>query len=495
MMLVTHLLYAAPIHPMNILILYDSSGAWGWSGYLHAVFLSNLLGHFESKVQLMPVESYQQGKLDQYALTFYLGNSYDNPLPLSFIKDVMHTQQTVVWFRYNLWQLQRTSADFTGQFGFSFDAVDRAGYDRVVYHGTTFTRNLADVDLGHVLIHDATRVSVFATAQQTGSHQEIPYIIRSGNFWYVADIPFTYLTENDRYLVFSDLLYDILRVPAVEQKRALLRLEDIDPTYDVQILKLTADYLFKQHVPFAVSVIPYYKDPLGYFTRNGSIAMNEAPEFIDALKYMQSRGGTLLLHGYTHQYAAEENPYHGISGEDYEFYRVIINKISGEYVYFQSIPEESKDWVADRVQSALALFSDAKLDVSIWETPHYTASALAYQYFADQFGVTIGRLLYFDKLPTPHHGAQFFPYVIRRDAYGQKVIPENLGCLAPVQWFNFPVRTVDDILTTAKKNLVLRDAWASMYYHPYLGLAYLQQLIPAIKELGYDFIAISPDLI
>jgi len=50
------------------------------------------------------------------------------------------------------------------------------------------------------------------------------------------------------------------------------------------------------------------------------------------------------------------------------------------------------------------------------------------------------------------------------------------------------------VCRTAKKNLVIRDAWASMYYHPYLGLSYLQQLIPEIKALGYTFVPVSSDL-
>ena len=171
-----------------------------------------------------------------------------------------------------------------------------------------------------------------------------------------------------------------------------------------------------------------------------------------------------------------------------------MDPVTAEVMQLQAVPEDSSVWVGDRVSSALALLHDANLATSIWETPHYIASHIDNQYFAKTFQAIIGHVLYFDEHSMEHHAEQFFPYVIQKDTYGQKVIPENLGCLSPVPWFNLPVRTVDDIVISAKRNLVVRDAWASMYYHPYLGLTYLQQLVPAIKALGYEFVPVTPDL-
>lgn len=51
------------------------------------------------------------------------------------------------------------------------------------------------------------------------------------------------------------------------------------------------------------------------------VSLLDRPEVADALKYMQTRGGTLIQHGTPHQYADVDNPYSGRTGEDYEFYR------------------------------------------------------------------------------------------------------------------------------------------------------------------------------
>ena len=69
-----------------------------------------------------------------------------------------------------------------------------------------------------------------------------------------------------------------------------------------------------------------------------------------------------------------------------------------------------------------------------------------------------------------------------------------MGGVFPVSWFETGTRSVSDLVTTAEKNLVVRDAWASFYYHPYLGLSYLEELIPQLTALGYQFVAPSKQL-
>lgn len=477
----------------RVLILYDSGGSTEWVGYLSGLFLANLIGHFDMPYDLLPVENYSAGDLNEYRVTFYFGVNYNNPLSQVFIKDVLHTTKPVIWFRYNLWELLDASPDTQTRYGFTFDYMDNTGYDQIIYKNTVLTKNKLDTELGHVSIIDQSLATSPALALQSATGSEIPYVVHGANLWYVADIPFTYLSENDRYLAFADLLYDMLQVTHHETRRAIIRLEDIDPTYDPTILRMTADYLYSQQVPFGISVIPYYKDPLGVYTKGvpESLKMTDAPAFVAALKYMESKGGTIILHGLTHQYANIENAHTGISGHDYEFFNVKVDPVTLKITTFKPVAEDTYDWVNARVMAALLLLERSGLTTSIWETPHYIASDQDNQYFADKFASIIGRVLYFDKDNPTHHAGQFFPYVIQKDSYGQKIFPENLGCVAPVAWFNYPVRTVDEMVVSAAKNLVIRDAWASMYYHPYLGLSYLQQLIPEIKKLGYTFVSVS----
>jgi len=57
-------------------------------------------------------------------------------------------------------------------------------------------------------------VTVLATVASTTGRKEHPYIIESGSLMYIADSPFAYADEATEYLLFADMLHDILGEPA-----------------------------------------------------------------------------------------------------------------------------------------------------------------------------------------------------------------------------------------------------------------------------------------
>ena len=52
-------------------------------------------------------------------------------------------------------------------------------------------------------------------------------------------------------------------------------------------------------MPFSVAVIPQYTDPKGTYNggRPQTVTLAQAPAVVSALKYMQSKGGTIIEHG------------------------------------------------------------------------------------------------------------------------------------------------------------------------------------------------------
>jgi uncharacterized protein YdaL len=505
---VTTGLWPGPQQP-PVLIAYDSSGPYGWIGEIHARELGNLLGHFGLSYVRKPIEQYVAGELSNYRAAFYLGNVWNNTLPVSFIQNVLTTDKTVCWFKYNLWQLP--SSQFDSRFGFHFYWMDPSGYPTIAYKGETFSKYQADPELGLTGVVNPALCSAVASAYATNG-SSIPYILHGRNLWYIADLPFSYISEEDRYVVFTDVLHDILGINHPENHRALIRLEDVDPTYDTATLRRVADYLSSQGVPFSVAVIPVYNDPMGYYN-NGVpqwIPMSKVADFINTLKYMISKGGSIVQHGYTHQYSNVKNPYTGVSGDDFEFYRVQMDQY-GNLIYSAPLPEDSWKWARDRVENGIRELKQSGLSAVAFETPHYTASATDYQVFANTYPLTIQRVIYFDGVtdqshePKPKPGSssngqpqffagQFFPYVIFQDMYGQKVAPENLGNVDPYGWNGFGVRLPADIVRAAQKNRVVRDGFASAYFHPYLDISYLQQIVTGIKSLGYNYVPLSPGI-
>jgi uncharacterized protein YdaL len=291
------------------------------------------------------------------------------------------------------------------------------------------------------------------------------------------------------------MLFDTL-APATEVRhRALVRIEDVGPDADPADLRAIADYLYSQKVPFSVAVYPRYRDPKGV-DNNGraqDYTLASKPKVVSALKYMQSHGGTVLMHGYTHQYGTVANPYDAVSANDFEFYRAHVDA-TNNVVYDGPVAEDSTSWVNGRIQSSATAFAAAGLATpTIFEPPHYAASAIDYTAINAKFGKRYDRGLYFPGLLTGSTvdytklDGQFFPYTVR-DIYGSAVVPENIGNIEPVAFNNHPPRLPADILASAQRNLVVRDGTASFFYHPYLGTDYLKTLIPGIQRMGYTFV-------
>jgi uncharacterized protein YdaL len=511
------------------LVLYDKTGAYGWLGELYALASGNLASHF-GRITAQPAVDYVAGQVEQYTATIYMGSTYNEPLPASLLADVRTTSKPVLWSGFNIWQLSGASGSaenqaFQARYGWDpatsyIDTTDTLATVR--YKGRSLTRsanNTGGLLSPHLTTPEA--VSVLAAADctrdgasvpcdgiaQTNGGSTMPWAVRSANLTYTGEIPFSYLSENDRYLVFADLLFAALAPGATESHRAAVRLEDVSPASDPAELRAVADYLASEKVPFTVSVIPKYSDPKG--TYNGgvaeSITLAQAPAVVSALKYMVSKGGTLLQHGFTHQYKSVSNPYNGVTGDDFEFYRSRCSSTNTapytfhdpcpitDYVILTGpVPEDSVAWASDRVTQGRALFGRAGLPTpTIFETPHYASSAAGYAGMAKTYGTRYERELFFGGLLTGQASdkvfGQFFPYSVS-DVYGTTMLPENIGDFSPELYNNHAPRLAADLVRSAEANLVVTQGVASFFYHPYYGVADLKTIVSGIKGLGYTFV-------
>ncbi|NML47210.1 DUF2334 domain-containing protein [Ramlibacter sp. G-1-2-2] len=487
--------------------------------------LRNLLGHFDAAVDVLPVQEYQAGQVDAHAATFYLGSDYNAALPATFLHDAAATAKTLVWFKYNLWELANdASLGFGASHGIAFDrlrgmnAVPSAAnpqpgfFDQVVYKKLSFVKYYnydaaanrlnADPDIGVVTIADPAKAKELVPIYDTATGEEAPYIVRAGTFWYVADVPFSFIGPRDRYLVIADLLHDMLGINHAESHRAMVRLEDVDAKVSVQTMKKLTDLMEGKGIPFSMALIPHYKDPLGY--ANGGVPQDiplaQATDLKTAANYATAHGGQVVMHGYTHQYGAQQNPWTGVSGDDYEFWDIVNNK---------PVAEDSQLWAYGRLQAGLAELAAANLRPIAWETPHYQASANTSKVVPLAFDTTYQRVVYYTADQpdfSPHAGKDFtagqlFPYVIQRDWYNQRVLPENLGNIEydirkvdPMSFYNY---TWQDIALNAQYAWVVRDGFASFFFHPFWaekdmdtpGYEDFKSLLDAIGAQGYTWVA------
>lgn len=521
-----------PTSTTTTLVVYDSTGSWGWLGELYAVAGGNLASHF-GRITAEPVANYVSGQVGGFTSTIYLGSTYNEPIPTAFLNDVLTTTHPVVWAADNVWQLSGAAggaADtaFQAKYGWDpstsyFDTTDTVA--TVSYKGQTFSRAAANGDniLAPHIVTPSTvtslaqanctttagaAVACASIAQSSGT--SFPWAIRSSNLTFIGEVPFSYITESDRYIIFADLLYAALAPTATPSHQALVRLEDVNPTSDPTVLRQFADYLSGQGVPFSVGVVPEYTDPNGTYN-NGvaqTITLAQAPAVVAALTYLKSKGGTLIQHGFTHQFSTVANPYNGVSVDDAEFYRAQCATTQNPPYTFDApcqntdwvtwtgpVPGDSTAWATNRVTTGRNLFTAAGLTApTIWETPHYFASPADYAGIDSVYSTRYERELFVGgqlsgaALNYSHTFGQFFPYVVH-DVYGEKIIPENLGNYEPAVANNNPPRLPADIIHNAQVNLAVTQGVASFFFHPDYPLAQLQQIVAGIKGLGYTFVA------
>ena len=514
------------------LVVYDSTNTWGWLGELYAIGGGNLATHF-GKVTAEPVVDYVSGQVSSYTATIYIGSTYNEPIPQTFLNDVLSTTKPVIWIGDNIWQLTGTSGSaadtaFMAAYGWDpstsyFDTVDTVA--SVGYKSQTLTRNT--LNTGGILaphITTASQVSVLASAncssggtattcnsiaQSTGT--TFPWAIHSSNLMYIGEVPFSYMSLTDRYIAFADLLFGDLAPTAPASHEALVRIEDISPASNAADVTSFANYLKSQGVPFSIAVIPDYLDPNG--TYNNGVPVSETlaqvPAMVSALKTAGSDGGVLIQHGYTHQYSNIPNPFTGVSGDDFEFTRAQCSTTATPPYNFEApcantdsviqegpLPGDSQSWAAGRTTTGRALVKAAGLSTpTIWETPHYAASAADYAGIGQTYSTRYEQELFYGGELTggtinySHVFGQFFPYEVH-DLYGTTIVPENLGDYEPTALFGNPARSAQDVINEAQQNLAVTQGVASFFIHSDDDpLSVLQQIVTGIKALGYTFVS------
>ncbi len=551
----------------KVLVLYDSAGEYSDVGLSDAIMLQNLLGHFNLDITMKEVSEYNSGDMANKKAVFYLGTTF-NELSYytagtdeyesyqAFLNDTLETEKPVVWINYNLWLLADAMAeaggDFAGQFGFSYYAAVSNGYNRVTYKDTDLYKGVvayanvgADLtgctsegdnayacatEINQINIENSEMVTVHATTYSSldSTVEAEPYIIQSDNFWFVADIPFSYFSEEDRYLAFADILHDILGSEETEQHHALIRLEDVSGASDLEALQAVTDYLVSKNIPFSVATIPYFYDGESWTNLAGSEVGSHLKSLYRSKYDRNTRVASIVAHGKTHQSDYANNPFDKVSGTDFEFYRVTVN--SDNSLNFEGpMPDDSKIWAYRRMRDAYWQLYLSGLKAFAWEVPHYTGSSNSYAGVLGLYPIHYGRMTYFvgeeetdeDEIIWPifhnHHWqknsssssssssssdssdgetitsvkmlGQFFPYPIYKDRYGYKVVPEDLGYYEPEPITGYRALYPEDLIRHAQKALVVRDGYASFFYHPDLGVDGLKEIVEGIEALGYDFVS------
>lgn len=458
----SHPAKAQQANPRTVLVLVEGSTNFKNHAMGDGRELAALLGHFRVNTTVRGVNDYVVGEIDAYDFIFYIGFRPSNTVPARFADDILSTEKPVIWLNTGFREFS-TRKIVRERYGFTVPKFDSTSEFTSVKSGEyVFAKGEPNINV--IDIASPRKVTVLATAVSTRTRRELPYIVRSGNLLYVADSPFASAGSTDRFLLFADMLHDILGEQHEESHSAIIRIEDVTPLENPGKLRDIADILSKRNIPFLVGVVPFYVDP-GEGIR---VSLSDKPEIVDALKYMVMNGGTIVMHGVTHQYK-------GVTAMDYEFWDESTNK---------PIKDETVAGIARKLDLGISEFMKNGLYPLLWETPHYTASFKLYQTIANYFSTAVEQRLVIE---DPDY-SEFFPYIIYRDLYGQKIYPENLGYIPLDQDEARSEGYVKDILDGARANLAVRDGFASCFFHAFVDLHLLEEIVDGVQTMGYTYI-------
>ncbi|MCA0971423.1 DUF2334 domain-containing protein [Halobacillus litoralis] len=265
-----------------------------------------------------------------------------------------------------------------------------------------------------------------------------------------------------------------------------LRLEDIDPTTKPNTLKKIADYLHEKDIPYMITVIPVYTSP----KTEEKLHMSDAPELTSVLRRMQDQGASIILHGYKHQYLKT------VTGEGFEYWdvkndRPLYQKPDEERLNrggfssqeeYDNYVKEGIQFERNYIQNTLSngvqeLVAEGLYPVA-FEAPHYAMSLSGYHVLSEHFSTYVGQV----QLSNNTYKAVYSPPFQTEPAMldGMQLVPETLGYL-PI---GEEKEAIKRIVNRYQYYSQFSDHLSGMFYHPYLGVSHLKEVITELEKQG-----------
>ncbi len=290
-----------------------------------------------------------------------------------------------------------------------------------------------------------------------------PYIINEKNLWHISQI-------DDRsviFYIFSDVLNDIFKVDKFRKEKVFIRIEDVNPLIDINKLKSIADFLYSEDIPFMISLVPTGMDTkTGYTT-----GISDKKEFIEIIKYMQKKGGAVILYGYTNQNSKKQ-----VIKEGYKF----ENEKESTPLKF-----DMEKYVYDKVGKNLdECVKNQIYPLAFGAPPHYDMDIREYKEFKKYFSTYIGQYQNNDK----RFISKAYPYILKDTETFNILIPENLGNMEKNNslWLR-------EIQENFRKISIVRGYTAGVFFNPYMDINYLKNLVDYFKSQNVNFLDLKEE--
>ena len=441
--ILTSVVYADSKRDTSALIIYENENRFRYDENI-VNHLKELLYVFNSDVSERDINSYEQGEINKYDSVFVI-NIQNDIVNNQFLEDLSKYEDKIYWIGDKI----QNYLEYSNKYDLRYSSQNN-NITELIYKENEI---VIDVGYSFNIVEPSAKSSTIAT--MSDGYNFYPYIINEKNLYYISK------WDLENGYIFDDSLNDFYDIKEFKEGKIFVRIEDVHPFRDTDILKEVADYLYSENVPFIIALIPTFLD---HETKTIN-TLDMVPEFVETIKYMQSKGGTVILHGYTHQLGEEE-----ISGEGYEFWDIENNV---------PIQEDMETYIRDRALSGLRLCIENGIYPLGFEAPHYAMSIDGYKVLKKYFSTYIGQF----QNNNEKFATSTFPYIIRGSDAFNTFIPENLGYVDKDDIF-----TVEKIKENFEKLSMVRGYTGGFFYHPYLDINYLKECISFFRDKDVKFL-------
>lgn len=283
-------------------------------------------------------------------------------------------------------------------------------------------------------------------------------------------------------------LYTLLEIDPPTTHLAYLRLEDISPVSDPALVREAGMYLLERGIPVYLAVIPVYVNP----QTGEEVTLKDTPEMLEVLQQLVAEGAYIISHGYTHSYRYSE------TGEGFEFWDSVVNQpittldvnekvqkvapsedfpnAEAYETYRAELKQVEITYTRDKLERSIQLLTRLGLPPVAFEAPHYTMSSTGYNVASDYFTAMFGQIQASDRNWQVMTGPLFLstPSLLN----GMTLYPETIG-FVDVQLAD-PLGEMEERLQDV---LSVPGAVIGGFYHPYLGMDYLKELVALLETV------------
>jgi uncharacterized protein YdaL len=362
----------------DVIILYDLENYYG-DDRDAVEAIGNLVSHFDHRAERKNLFEDVIELSDYEYLIVYLEN--EENLRDDWIEILKKYKGKIVWIGQGVNKLEKGIVD-----------VGRVNnLIRVVYNDKTY-----DIGVKRYFRKVQASLNSEVYSELFDGSNYYPFIVRDENLWYVSRLDL----NEPLFYIFSDVLFDIFDEIPEAHEGVYFKIQDIHPFTDPKNLKRTMDIFLERGIPFAMSVIPIYKEEGANF----ETPIREKKDLIKIIKYGEANGGSLILQG-SHQFFSSD----GIRGQDYFEWK----KDKGGTI---------EEWIDEIIEESMSEMAYNKFYPIAFDPKHFNLSDAAYVRVSKHFDTMIGWLQDKDWL----NKYTIYPFEIKSSHGFKTYIPENL---------------------------------------------------------------------